>query len=171
MSERAKTLKVGGILLALIVVGLVLGFSCMSRNGSPDSSVSSSPSSSTDPKAQVEQAYLKHWDVYAEALRHLDTSKLSEVLTGSALATVTSQVEEQRRMNQPVLIRVEHNYTITLTSDSTASVDDNYINHSVRLDPKTGQPIERDPNQRVHKSYTIKRVNGIWKVSDIIAYK
>ncbi len=170
MSERARTLKVGGILLALAVAGLVLGFSCTSRNGSPDSSGSPSPSS-TDPKAQVEQAYLNHWDVYAEALRNLDTSKLSEVLTASALTTVTSQVEEQRRMNQPVLIRVEHNYTITLTSDSTASVDDNYINHSVRLDPKTGQPIEKDPNQRIHKSYTLKRVNGIWKVSDIIAYK
>jgi hypothetical protein len=155
-------------LLGLLVVPVMLGASCTKRDASPTISPSPSP---TDPKVQVEQSYLKHWDVYAAALRNMDTSHLSEVLTGAALTTVTKQVEEQRRMNQPVLIRVEHNYSITLTGASMASVDDNYINHSVRLDPNTGQPIEKDPNQRVHKSYTLKKVNDTWKVSDIIAFK
>lgn len=171
MAERARTLKVGGALLALVVIGLVIGFVVVNRgNGTPPNPSASSPTP-TDPKNQVEQAYLRHWDVYAEALRNLDAGRLSEVLTGAALTTVTRQIEEQRRMNQPVRVRAEHNYRITLLNDTTASVDDNYINHSVRLDGRTGEPIEKDPNQRVHKSYTLKKVNDTWKVSDIIAYR
>lgn len=170
MAERARTLKVGGALLALVVVGLVVGFLLAARDNSPSPNPTASPTS-TDPKVQVEQAYLRHWDVYAEALLKLETSRLPEVLAGNALTTVTQQVEEQRTNRQPVRIRVEHDYQIVITNDTTASIEDNYINHSVRLDPNTMEPIEKDPNQKVRKSYTLKKVNGSWKVTEIIAYR
>lgn len=170
MTERARVLKVGGILLGLLVIGLVVGFVLAARDDSPSPNSTASPTS-TDPKAQVEQAYLNHWDVYADSLLKLDASRLSEVLDGNALTTVTEQVDEQKRINQPVRIRVEHDYRIVLTNDTTASIEDNYINHSVRLDPDTMEPIEKDPNQKVRKSYTLKKVNGSWKVTEIIAFR
>lgn len=171
MTERARTLKVGGILLGLLTLGLIAGFVLVNRGDTKPRNGASPTPSSTDIKATVEQAYLHGWDVWADALLKLDTSHLSDALSGDALTKVTTQVEEQRRKNQPVRIRVEHNYIIALINSTAASVDDRYINHSVRLDPKTQQPIEKDPNQRVHRSFTLRLVNGIWKIAEIIEVK
>lgn len=120
---------------------------------------------------QVEQAYLRYWDVYTEANRNLDTSRLAEVLTGDALRDVRDQIEEQKAKNQPVRIRVEHDYHVILVDASTATVEDTYVNHSQRLDPKTGQTVDPDPNQRVRRTYTLKKVNGTWKVSFVVGFK
>lgn len=171
MSEQSRALKIGGGLLALVVIGLIAGFLLLGRDGNSPADNSTPSPTPTDVRTQVEQAYLGHWDVYADALLKLDASRLPEVLAGNALTTVTQQVEEQKRNNQPVRIRVEHDYRIVLTNDTTASIEDNYINHSVRLDPNTMQPIEKDPNQKVRKSYTLKKVNGSWKVTEIIAFR
>src|SRR5919198_1955238 len=104
LTERARVLKVGGALLAILVAGLVVGFLTLDRKGgssplaSPPTGGSPSP---TDLRAQVEQAYLRAWDVWADSLLHLDPSRLSEVLTGRALELVTAQVNEAERTAQP----------------------------------------------------------------------
>lgn len=169
MTERARVLKVGGSLLGLLVVGLIVGFVLLGGNGSPTSNGSPSPTP-TDVKAQVEVAYLRAWDVWDDAMRTLDPSRLSTAMTGRALQAVTDQVEEARRKNEPVSIEAEHNYRIDIVDEATASVDDNYINHSVRLDPETGQPKESPPSKRVHKSFTMKLVDGTWKLAEIIGF-
>jgi len=172
VAERARVLKVGGVLLALLVAGLIAGFLTLGGNGSsPSPSPTGSSVTPTDVRAQVEQAYLRAWDVWADSLLRLDSSRISDVLTGKALEIVTAQVNEQRDKNQPVRVRAEHNYRIVLINAITASVDDRYINHSVRLDPDSLQPVEEDPNERVHRSFTMKLVDGTWKISEIIEYK
>jgi hypothetical protein len=171
VTERTRVLKVGGVLLALLVAGLVVGFLTLGGKGSSPPSPTGNSVTPTDVRAQVEQAYLRAWDVWADALLRLDPSRLPQVLTGKALELVTAQVNEQRRMNQPVRVRAEHNYRIVLVNATTASVDDHYINHNVRLDPKTLKPIEADPNEPIHRTFTMKLVDGTWKIAEIIEYK
>jgi hypothetical protein len=80
-------------------------------------------------------------------------------------------VQEQNRKDQPVRVRAEHDYTITMLNSTTASVDDQYINHNVRLNPKTLEPIEPDPDNPEHRSFTLRLVDGIWKIARIIEYR
>ena len=171
MGQRTRVLVVGGILLGLIAVGLVIGFVLIGGDSDGNGSSPSRTPTATDVRAQVEQAYLHYWDVYAAAMLNLDESHLPEVLAEDALANHRSQVEEQRRKNQPVRIEVEHSYRITLVGDDKASIEDNYINHSVRLDPRTKKPIESPPNTRVRRTYTLKKVNGTWKVTLIVGFR
>jgi hypothetical protein len=174
MTTRGRTLAVGGVLLAVVAGGLFVGFLALGDDGqssgatTPPTSPSHKP---TDPRAQVEQAYLDAWDVCEEALVQLDTSRLSEAFTGSALDVVTNQVEEQKRKNEPVRIRAEHNYSITMIDSETASVEDRYINHNVRLDPETLEPIEPDQETRVRRSFTLTLVDSTWKIAEIIEYQ
>lgn len=176
MTTRVRTLAVGGALLAVVGGGLLVGFLAFgdddgASGSTPTTPPPTSPSETpTDVKADVEQAYLAAWDVWADALLQLDTSRLSEAFTGHALELITSQVEEERQQNEPVQIRAEHNYTIAILDEKTASVDDRYINHNVRLDPDTLEPIEEDPNRREHRSFTLKLVDGTWKITRIIEY-
>ena len=167
MTERARVLKVGGALLGVLVAGLIAGFMLLDGDDSPPSNSTPSPTS-TDVRAQIEQAYLHHWDVYTEANLKLDTSRLAEVLTGDALNVVRSQIEQQKAKNQPVRISVEHDYRISLIDPATPTVEDNYVNHSQRLDPQTMDPIEPDPDKSVRRTYTMKKVDGTWKVSFIV---
>ena len=177
MTTRVRSLAVGGVVLAVIGGGLLVGFLAVGDNDGASGTTRTTPpapsptQTPTDERAEVEQAYLDHWDVYAEAVLNLDGSQLSEVLAGAALREVQAQLEELIETDQPAQVRVEHNYRITIIDANTASVDDRYINHSVRLDAETMEPIEPDPNQRVHKSYTLKKVDGLWKVTDIILYQ
>jgi hypothetical protein len=175
MSPRGRTLTVGGVLLTVLVAGLLVGFLALG-NDDRSSGTTTTPSVTTsampsDPRAQVEQAYLRAWDVWADALLKLDTSGLRDAFTGRALQLITAQVAEQNRKSQPVRIRAEHNYTITLIDAQTASVDDRYINHNVRLDPNNLEPIEPDPDNPEHRSFTLKLVDGTWKIATIIEYR
>jgi hypothetical protein len=176
MTTRGRTLAVGGALLAVVVVGLVAGFLVLGNDdGSSGTSPTTPPISPnempTDVPAQVEQAYLEAWDVWADALLRLDSSRLPEAFTGRALQVVIGQVNEQRRKDEPVQIRAEHNYTITLIDARTASVEDRYINHNVRLDPETLEPVEPDQETRVRRSFTLRLVGSTWKIAEIIDYQ
>jgi hypothetical protein len=175
MSPRGRTLTVGGVLLTVLVAGLFVGFLVLGNGGDSSGSTATTPpvtpsSTPSDPRAQVEQAYLRAWDAWADALLKLDASGLHEAFTGHALQLITAQVAEQKRKSQPVRIRAEHNYTITLIDAQTASVDDRYTNHNVRLDPNL-QPIEPDPDNPEHRSFTLKLVDGTWKIARIIEYR
>jgi hypothetical protein len=175
LSTRGRTLAVGGVFLAVLAGGLLVGFLALGDNDGSSGSTRTTPPGSpsatpTDARAQVEQAYLSAWEVWADALLQLDASRLPDTFTGRALDLITSQVEEQSQSNEPVQIQAEHNYTITILDAQTASVDDRYINHNVRLDPDTLEPIEEDPNRREHRSFTLKLVDGTWKIERIIEY-
>ena len=119
----------------------------------------------------MEQAYLHAWDVWADTLLKLDATVLPEAFTGRALQLITAQVQEQKRKDEPIRVRAEHDYTVTILDATTASVDDQYINHNVRLDPKTLEPIEQDPNNPEHRSFTLRLVDGIWKIARIIEFQ
>jgi len=175
MSSRGRTLAIGGALLAVLAAGLIAGFLILGNDDGPSGTTATTPPASpdetpTDVRAQVEQAYLEAWDVWADALLRLDPSRLSEAFTGRALDLVTAQVDEQSSKNEPVRIRAEHNYNITVIDSETASVDDRYINHNVRLDPDTLEPTEEDPNRPEHRSFTLRLVDGTWKIARIIEY-
>jgi hypothetical protein len=175
MSPRGRTLTVGGVLLTVLVAGLLVGFLALGNDDQSSGTTTTPPvttsATPSDPRAQVEQAYLHAWDVWAGALTSLDTSHLSEAFTGRARKVVTSQVEEQKRQNEPVRISAEHNYTITLINPQTASVEDRYINHNVRLDPETLEPVEPDQETNVRRSFTLKLVGSTWKIAEIIEYQ
>ena len=182
VSERARVLKIGGALLVLLVAGLAIAFTALGDEEDPPPSPSPAASATVSPtpeatptpadiRGEVEEAYLHAWDVWAEALLTLDPSGLPEALTGDALELVEGQVESLAEKNQPVRVRAEHDYRIALIDAATASIDDRYVNHNQRLDPETLEPIEKDPNEKLRRSFTMRLVDGTWKLAEIIGYE
>jgi hypothetical protein len=168
MAANSRALIVGGVIGVLLIGGLVAAFVFLPNSDDGQATNGTPSPTATDVRLEIEQAYLRFWDVWTQANLELDPSLLDEVATGEALAALMESVEGQRARNQPVRIRVEHNYEIVIVDESTASVDDSYINHSQRLDPETMEPIEDDPNVQVRKTHTLRKVNGQWKVAEII---
>lgn len=167
-----RTAMVGGGLALFVVAVVIAGFliTSGSRNQSSDGDATPTPTQ-TNTKVDVERAYLAYWDAYTQALLKLDAAPFDEVTTGEALTTSRSLVQDQAAQNQPVRVRVEHKYQIAVVREDFATVDDTFISHSVRIDPKTQEPIEPDPNTSIRNSYTLRKVGGKWKVTEIIGYE
>lgn len=168
MSARVRVFVVAGAIAVVIAVALFAGLVLLDRSPSDSTDNRSPTPTATNPRAEVEIAYLAFWDTFARALLELEPNLLDEVATGEALTVLKEQAQEQKDQNQPVQVRVEHNYTIQIIDDSTASVEDRYVSHNVRLDPETKEPIESDPNEQLHYSYTLRKVDGRWKVAEVI---
>jgi hypothetical protein len=136
--------------------------------GSAAPSTIAVPPTTLSAKAELLAAYDRSWEVYADALGRLDPSRLPSAFAGRALRAAQQEVATQKANNQPVRISVVHRTRILRVTADEGLVEDNYRNHSVVLDPKTGAPTEPDPNEVVHQRQSLKRINGVWKVVEII---
>ena len=71
-------------------------------------------------------------------------------------------------IRQPVRIDVEHHPKVLHVTATDGVVADEGINHSVVLDPATGQPAERDPDEPFRERRSFKFLDGAWKVVEVI---
>ncbi len=115
----------------------------------------------------VEAAYLRSWDVYADAVYNLelDEAALAEVFAEEHLETKRAEIERRIGDGDAALVRIEHDYTIQVTDSKTAIVIDRYRNHQVLVDPETREPIEPDPDEVVSDVITLRLTSGGWKVT------
>lgn len=135
--------------------------------GSPKTTESTTTTTKLTPEQEVEAAYLKSWDVYIRAKREVTSEGLDCCYFGDQLARTRADIEDRIKRNAPARVSVEHNYRIRMIAADVAVVEDTYRNHSVLIDPDTGEPIEADPNNTSSEIYTLRRIEGVWKVADI----
>ena len=106
-------------------------------------------------------------DVYADAALALKPDDLDLAYAGPALQIVLDDIAKWKAAGTPAQFEVEHDYEVRLLTEDVAEVTDRYVNHSVLLDGKTGEPIEEDPNETIEEIYTLQLLDGTWKVVDI----
>lgn len=145
------------------------------REGSPTPAATRTPLPVVSPTAapsveqEVSEAYLKYWEVYADAVFNLDESRLTEVMTGPDLERTREELEGLRQRGRAAKIAVEHNYVILELDPvaGTATVRDEYANRSYQVDANTkemvGQPA---PGTVIRDTYFLVREGGTWKVRD-----
>lgn len=164
-------------LAMLLAAVLLAGCGGGAGSAAPTTTASAAPttgatpsitSTTLGPKAELLAAYMQSWVVYGDALRRLDDARLPTRFAGDALQAAREEVAAQKANNQPVQISVDHRPRVLRITATEGLVEDNYRNHSVVLDPATGVPAEPDPNRIVHQRQALKRINGIWKVVEII---
>ena len=146
------------------------------RTSTSTSTVPERPASTTttafDPasvEGQVEAAYLKSWDVYANAVYHLqlDEEAFAQVYAERTLETRLEELRDRISNRRAALVRVDHDYQVEVVTADLASVVDRFVNHQVLIDPETRQPIEADPNEALLVNYQLKRIDGQWRITFI----
>ena len=156
-------------LCALLLAASAVACGGDSAESSPSATLEDPTTTTTlSVEAEVEAAYLRSWDVYADAVLTFDTSKLATAYSGPALEVVSADVEELRQANTPARMDVDHDYEIEVDVESgLARVIDRYKNHSVLLDGETKATIEPDPDELIEEEYLMQNTGGAWKVIDI----
>jgi hypothetical protein len=122
----------------------------------------------TTVEGEVEAAYLRSWDVYAEAVYNLqlDEAALSSVYAEPLLSVRRNELTRRVNEGRAAAVSVEHDYTIDITGPDTAAIVDSYVNHQVLIDPETKVPVESDPNERLVDAFTARLVDGRWLIFD-----
>ena len=120
-------------------------------------------------EGEVEAAYLRSWDVYADAVYDLvlDEAALAEVYAETTLENLTQEIRDRAADGRAALVRVEHNYEVSVIDESTALVVDAYRNHQVLIDPETKEPVEADPDEELLYSFTLRLIDGAWRVAKV----
>ncbi|MBW8825283.1 MAG: hypothetical protein JF603_02875 [Acidobacteria bacterium] len=155
--------------IAIVLVALTLG-ACSSGGGAKGPSASVTVTTLSPVEREVEAAYLKSWDVYADAMLRLDTSRLSAVFDGAALRVKTAEVNDLRSAGHRGRMFVEHHVYGLEAGSGSAELHDDYLNHSVTLDATTREPTEPDPNQRIRRLYRLHQSGGVWKVVEVLSF-
>ena len=121
----------------------------------------------TSVEGQVEAAYLRSWDVYADAVYNLelDEAALASSFGAEHLETKRAEIRDRIADGRAALVAVEHDYSIQLVDQTTAVVLDRYVNHQVLIDPATRQPIEDDPNETLVDAVTLELIGDSWRVT------
>lgn len=119
-------------------------------------------------EGQVEAAYLKSWDVYADAVYNLelDEQALATVYADPLLAVRRDEISRRISDRSAALVAIDHGYRVEMTGTDTAVVIDTYRNHQVLIDPVTKEPTEPDPNDELIDAFTLRRSDGRWFVFD-----
>lgn len=178
------------VALGSVLLGLTVAAGC-SDDGDPEAASTTSsterstttttsttvperPASTTttalDPatlEGQVEAAYLRSWDVYADAVYNLelDEEVFAEVYAEAALEGQVNEVRRRIDEGRAAHVRVDHNYEVVTVTDTIAHVVDSFQNHQVLIDPETKVPIEADPNDGLVFNFQMKLLDGAWRVT------
>jgi len=126
------------------------------------------PTATPDPEAEVLAAYAKYWEVYTEALRNRDGSRLDEVMTGPRLERGLQEIADLHAQGRAVQLVVESHPVVLEVRENLALVSDEYENNSYYIDPVTKLPVGATPvgSETLRDQTTLQRVGDVWKVSD-----
>lgn len=126
---------------------------------------SQQPTSTPDPEAEVITAYLRYWELYAEAVLNLDHSVLIPVASEEELQQVQAEIETLRADGVALRVVIEHRPTVIDLTDTTATVFDEMTNDSFYVDPETHDPPEGEGSgETLVDTFFLEKVDGRWIV-------
>lgn len=117
---------------------------------------------------EVAEAYLAHWDAYADAVLNLDISLVEDYATGEELEAIRSEIEQLRADGVALRVVVEHDFVVASVEDSRAVVLDEIVSNSFYVDPETKQPDEGEGSGDVLRYAThLERIDEQWIVARV----
>jgi hypothetical protein len=155
--------------ISLVTTATALSVSTTTASPTSERGAVASPTNMIDVEQAVEQAYLRYWDIYGDALYTLDTSHLDEVMAGTELQLALERIEGLRSSNQAATIDVEHNHVIVDISSTTAAIEDRYLNKSYLVDATSKQPLQSPDEGEIESiACRLELRDGIWKVVEVV---
>ncbi|MGH7425570.1 MAG: hypothetical protein ACREJP_05330 [Candidatus Methylomirabilales bacterium] len=120
--------------------------------------------------AEMPSALDRFYGQLAKAMRELDPTPLQEVATGPALAMLTGEIEELRRLRQPLGFRYEYRITHPVAGHrptGVVSVSVELRSSHQRVDPQLLQPVADPVVETGPMTYYFVQEGGRWLVKDI----
>ena len=136
------------------------------------------PTVSPELAAEVSQAYLRYFQVTADAFLKLDASGLSDVAVDGVLTALQQNIAALQSQGKALVTNVQHNFSVLSADNNQAQVADQYRDSSVFVDPTSHEPLpgqetpmSPDSAPLVRIVYQLEYVGGTWKVAGGTRYE
>lgn len=116
--------------------------------------------------AEVSQAYLAYWDAYADAVLHLDITRVERFVSGAELASIREEIEKLRADGVALRVVVEHDFAVIDVTGAVALVEDQLVDNTFYVDAKTLEPpTAAGSGDRYRDLVRLERLDGRWTVT------
>ncbi|TAJ16936.1 MAG: hypothetical protein EPO65_12260 [Dehalococcoidia bacterium] len=116
--------------------------------------------------AEVSQAYLAYWDAYADAVLHLDITRVERFVSGAELASIREEIEKLRADGVALRVVVEHDFAVIDVTGAVALVEDQIVDNTFYVDAKTLEPpTAAGSGDRYRDLVRLERLDGRWTVT------
>ena len=119
--------------------------------------------------AEVGKAYEHFWQVRSQAELTLDSSHLSDVMSGRYLEHFLDVLSQLQSEGKAIKVQVGLNYTVVQATDDLAVVHDRLEDGSVYVQLGTNVALSDPVNDVQLTEFTLARLDGAWKVVDSVA--
>ena len=121
---------------------------------------------------EIEDAYVRFWQVRTDAVLRLDPSELPKVVAGDALQREEAWIARLRDEGRTSRIIVDLQFRVVQATATTATVQDDVQSRGYDVDPVTKAPLGPIPQQAevLKASFELRKHDGVWKVVDGVQY-
>ena len=124
-----------------------------------------------DPKSplvpELVTAYLHYWDIRTQAFHTVDPTRLPEVLADPELGFEQARISQLRALGRAVRLQGEHSISVVVLTPDSAVLVDQFANRSVAIDLATGQEVSELAPALQKLVYTLRKIDGAWKVVEV----
>ena len=170
---RAGTVAVGIMCAAMLAA---CGDSSATPSPTPTAeptatATASAPTATATPSrdaivAEVSQAYLAYWDAYADAVLHLDITRVERFASGAELASIREEIDKLRADGVALRVVVEHDFAVIDVTGAVALVEDQIVDNTFYVDAKTLEPpTAAGSGDRYRDLVRLERLDGRWTVT------
>ncbi len=116
--------------------------------------------------AEVSAAYLAYWDAYADAVLHLDITRVERNATGAELESISEEIEKLRADGVALRVVVEHDFAVIYVTETSALVEDQIVDNTFYVDAKTLEPPTAAGSGDTYRDLVqLERIDGRWVVT------
>ncbi|MCC6387450.1 MAG: hypothetical protein IT302_08715 [Dehalococcoidia bacterium] len=165
------------IRVAMVASSLLFGTACGSGGDEPTPPATAPsltatatltlPTATPTPPVEEEviNAYLRFWDLYAEAVLKLDPSVMEGAVSAEEFERVKNDVADLEAQGLAARVVIEHNPVVIEVTETSAVLLDEMTNNSFYVDPETLDPPEAEGSGATFtETFFLERVDGQWIV-------
>lgn len=116
--------------------------------------------------AEVSAAYLAYWDAYADAVLHLDITRVERFATGAELKGIREEIEKLRADGVALRVVVKHDFAVIDVTGTSGLVDDQIVDNTFYVDAKTLEPPTAAGSGDTYRDLVrLERIDGRWVVT------
>jgi len=116
--------------------------------------------------AEVSAAYLAYWDAYADAVLHLDITRVERFAAGAELESIRKEIEALRADGVALRVVVEHDFAVIDVTGTVGLVEDQIVDNTFYVDAKTLDPPTAAGSGDTYRDLVrLERLDGRWTVT------
>ena len=116
--------------------------------------------------AEVSEAYLAYWDAYADAVLHLDITRVERFAAGAELESIRQEIETLRSDGVALRVVVEHDFAVIDVTGTVGLVEDQIVDNTFYVDAKTLKPPTAAGSGDTYRDLVrLERLDGRWTVT------